>query len=324
MTRQLRVGVIGCADHSLEDMVKPLMAAGARISAVADPVERRRNGAADLVQLTTGRRPLGFKAGGRLLARFDKLDAVVVASPAGVHHAHASRALERGLHVLVEQPLTISLATSLELVMLAEGNDRVLDVACDMRLCLAAHARAVRDGLLGELLHARAVWLRPAERGGALLDLGSPLVDVAVPFLNAAPSRVVAKGSAAHVHAMLIVDDGPSLELELWCGAPVTGEVRRLELAGTHGRLLVPLPGPAASRDERKPIHYREGGSSRLFDPLPPSSEGQRRVAERFVRACAGGGPRPGRAELLATPAVIDALAGSIALDGAQTRVPVA
>lgn len=38
------------------------------------------------------------------------LDALVVASPHHLHGAHAVAALERGIHVLVEKPMTVSAA----------------------------------------------------------------------------------------------------------------------------------------------------------------------------------------------------------------------
>src|SRR5262245_56656309 len=48
-----------------------------------------------------------------------KLDAVVVASPHRFHYEHAHAALERGLHVMCEKPMTLRAEEAWELVELA-------------------------------------------------------------------------------------------------------------------------------------------------------------------------------------------------------------
>lgn len=56
------------------------------------------------------------------------LDAVIVASPHTLHYEHARAALERGLHVLVEKPMTTNAAHAWDLVHLARTRDLVLMV----------------------------------------------------------------------------------------------------------------------------------------------------------------------------------------------------
>lgn len=56
------------------------------------------------------------------------VDAIAVATPVSTHFGLASRALRRGLHVLVEKPLAASVAESEELVALAEANKAKLIV----------------------------------------------------------------------------------------------------------------------------------------------------------------------------------------------------
>src|SRR6185312_13102682 len=48
------------------------------------------------------------------------LDAVIVASPHTLHFEHARAALEKGLHVLVEKPMTTNSGEAWELVRLAQ------------------------------------------------------------------------------------------------------------------------------------------------------------------------------------------------------------
>ena len=52
-----------------------------------------------------------------------ELDGVVVASPHTLHYEHARAALEKGLHVMCEKPMTTRAAHARELVQLAEEKD---------------------------------------------------------------------------------------------------------------------------------------------------------------------------------------------------------
>jgi predicted dehydrogenase len=56
----------------------------------------------------------------------ERLDAVVVATPAVTHYELAKRALEAGKHVLVEKPPAMNAAEAEDLVSTAERTDRVL------------------------------------------------------------------------------------------------------------------------------------------------------------------------------------------------------
>lgn len=54
------------------------------------------------------------------------LDAVVVASPHGLHYTHARAALARGLHVMVEKPMCLRAADAWDLVAVAQAKSRHL------------------------------------------------------------------------------------------------------------------------------------------------------------------------------------------------------
>src|SRR3954447_12388005 len=62
-----------------------------------------------------------------------KVDAVAIATPAGTHFPLAMQALDAGKHVLVEKPLTSSVADGEKLVQAAE--DRGLVLMCDHTYC---------------------------------------------------------------------------------------------------------------------------------------------------------------------------------------------
>ena len=56
------------------------------------------------------------------------IDICVVASPTGLHYEHAKAALEAGVHVLIEKPMTINPAEAWELVATAERKN--LQLVC--------------------------------------------------------------------------------------------------------------------------------------------------------------------------------------------------
>jgi len=58
----------------------------------------------------------------------DEVDAVSIATPTPLHHEIAKHCLERGVHVLVEKPITQTPGQARELIELAARHDRILQV----------------------------------------------------------------------------------------------------------------------------------------------------------------------------------------------------
>lgn len=56
------------------------------------------------------------------------IDAAIVATPSATHYAIASQLLKRGVHLLVEKPLTLNVSDARELIRQAEQAQRVLHV----------------------------------------------------------------------------------------------------------------------------------------------------------------------------------------------------
>ncbi|NQU39737.1 MAG: Gfo/Idh/MocA family oxidoreductase [Lentisphaerae bacterium] len=73
----------------------------------------------------------------------DDLDGVIISSTPNMHFEQARAALERGLHVLIEKPMTITAAEALELQALAEHKQVVLLVSCPWHY--TAHGIAARQ-----------------------------------------------------------------------------------------------------------------------------------------------------------------------------------
>ena len=124
------------------------------------------------------------------------LDAVDICTPNYLHAPMAIAALRSGRHVLCEKPLARNLAEASKMVETAQIHNRVLMVAMNNRFrkdVVVLH-RFIKGKELGNVHFVKAGWLRNArgwearqwftERnkagGGALLDLGTPLMDLAI------------------------------------------------------------------------------------------------------------------------------------------------
>ena len=134
-------------------------------------------------------------------------DAVAICTPNHLHEVHVGSALAAGAHVLCERPLALTAAGIERLRAAAQRADRVLAVGMNHRC--RADVQAVRQflksGDLGSVLGVRAGWyifrptgaaagwrqLRAQAGGGAMLDLGLSLIDLALWLTNCPTPSVV-------------------------------------------------------------------------------------------------------------------------------------
>jgi len=81
------------------------------------------------------------------------LDAVVIATPAVAHYAQVKAALEHGKDVFVEKPLAVHYSEGVELVQLAERQDRILMVGhiLEYHPAVTELRKVVASGELGDL-----------------------------------------------------------------------------------------------------------------------------------------------------------------------------
>jgi len=88
----------------------------------------------------------------RELLANDELEAVDIVLPSYLHHEVAKAALEAGKHLLLEKPMTLTVADCRELVDLAQQNNVKLAVGHELRLSsLWARAKTLIDeGLIGD------------------------------------------------------------------------------------------------------------------------------------------------------------------------------
>ena len=96
--------------------------------------------------------PHAYSSWEELLAK-ETLDAVVICSTPNLHYEQARAALQRGLHVLVEKPMTFTAAQARELVSLADQEERQLLISAPWHY--TRHGQQARQimaaGQLGEV-----------------------------------------------------------------------------------------------------------------------------------------------------------------------------
>ena len=144
--RRLRVAVVGYGYWGAKH-VRVLSSIPGTDVAVVDAAPLRRREAA-------ARHP-AVRLAADLGELVDDVDAVVVATPPGSHAAIAAGALAAGKHVLVEKPLTTSVADAEALIDLAARQCVQLMVGHTFEYHAAVHAlrELVRSGALGRVLY---------------------------------------------------------------------------------------------------------------------------------------------------------------------------
>lgn len=129
------------------------------------------------------------------------IDAVAICTPPETHFTIASEALEAGLHVLVEKPLTTSSHSAATLTLQAEASGLTLMTGHTFEYNAAVHelARLISSGDLGEVLYVDAVRVglglfHPTLN--VIWDLAPHDISVMNLLLDGMPATVSARGSA--------------------------------------------------------------------------------------------------------------------------------
>jgi predicted dehydrogenase len=168
-----------------------------------------------------------------------QLDGVVIATPSALHAEHAIAALRRGLAVFCQKPLGRSAAEVERVVATARSADRLLAVDLSYRFTLGMTAirELIASGEIGDVYAADLVfhnaygpdkpWFydRRLSGGGAVIDLGTHLVDLALwalghPGVASVRSRLYAQGKPVPNDGRS-VEDHAVAELALETGAVV-------------------------------------------------------------------------------------------------------
>jgi predicted dehydrogenase len=147
---------------------------------------------------------------------FGEVDAAIVATPTFTHHAVAGDLMRGGIHVLVEKPITPTLAEATDLVQLARRRQLVLQVGHVERFNPALVS--VQDGLHdAKYIDARrqSGYTFRSTDVGVVMDLMIHDIDVALSLVKSPVTRVEAVG----VSVLGDHEDMVSARLEFASGA---------------------------------------------------------------------------------------------------------
>jgi predicted dehydrogenase len=185
-------------------------------------------------------------------------DAVVICTPNHLHEAHAISALAAGAHVLVERPLALSSGAVARILKAAERYKRTLLVAMNSRFRSDVQAVQgfLKGGELGQLSTIRCGWQvfrtphhagwrsrRAESGGGVMMDLGLPMLDLAL-WIAGTPavervSAYVDRGQGKQVDevgaAHLFCDGGLSVFCDVSWRHVGEGERTWLDVQGAKG-----------------------------------------------------------------------------------------
>jgi predicted dehydrogenase len=144
------------------------------------------------------------------------IDAVVIATPVRTHFQLAREALLHDMHVLVEKPLTNSVAEAEELIVLAQERERVVMVGHTFEYNPAVNElrRLVQSGDLGKIycVEAERVNLGLFRQDiNVIWDLAPHDISILLYLLDKKPERIKVQ---AHAHLQSHIEDVAHLDLE--------------------------------------------------------------------------------------------------------------
>jgi len=224
------------------------------VAAVCDRSQEKLDAFPDITQFTDS---------GEMI-RSGAVDAVLIATPHYSHTTIGADALENGLHVLVEKPISVHKADCERLISAYQGNGQIFSAMFNQRTdpTYRKVRELIRSGELGQVLRFnwtvtdwfrtqayydsgdwRATW--GGEGGGVLLNQCPHNLDL-LQWMFGMPSKVRAQCSIGRYHEIEVEDDVTAfLQYENGCTGlfvTSTGEapgINRLEIAGDRGLLVV-------------------------------------------------------------------------------------
>lgn len=215
--RKLNVAVIGCGAVSCMHLDSAVALEQANLVAVCDEKADKANATAQKYGVH------GYTDYKEMFAK-EQLDAVHLCLPHYLHIPVARYALEQGVHVLSEKPMSIGFEEAAETVDLAERMGLQYGVIFQCRYNTPAQfvKQDILNGRLGAVKCGRVVltWYRPdnyysdsdwkgtwdKEGGGVIIDQAIHSIDLANWFIGAQPVSVQSSLHNRH-HNIMVVED---------------------------------------------------------------------------------------------------------------------
>ena len=296
MSEPIRYAVVGLGRAGWNIHVHQLRGrADAKIVAVVDPVEERREQAAAEFNCKT------YTSLNKMLKQ-DDVEVVVVASPSNRHGPDTKAAFKAGKHVAVEKPMAMSLSEADAMIKASDDAGKKLFVHQNYRFNkeFLLMKEIIASGKIGRVFHIRNYishfarrndWQTLAKNGGGVLN--NTTVHFLDQILQLLPGKVTqARGDLQqiasagdvedHVKALLRTDAGATADIEIsraendaatlpkWivCGSTgtLTGDGKNYTLRFFDPSQVQPLQvieGPAADRkygnDDKLPWQEHTG-----------------------------------------------------------------
>ncbi len=277
----VRYGLIGTGMMGHEHIGNLTSIDGAEITAVADPYEPSRSGAAAMI----GGSVAAYEDYRDLLAA-GCCDAVVIATPNMTHVDVLLDALATDLHILVEKPLCTTVEDCRRVIAASTEPDRVVWVGLEYRYMppVARLIERVADGAVGRprmvavrehrfpFLDKIGAWNRFRENtGGTLVEKCCHFFDLMNLIVGTRPTRVFASGGQDVNHldedhggrvpdvldnAFVIVDyeGGARAMLDLCMFAEATHDQEEISVVGELGKVEARVPSNEL-RTGRRGVH---------------------------------------------------------------------
>lgn len=191
-----------------------------------------------------------------------ELEAVLIATPTKFHFEVAQYALDRGLHVFLEKPFTLTLDEGRQLVELAAKKGLVNQVGFHNHFVgtFMEARRLVAAGVLGDLYHVdgeaygqvvtkpkTSTWRsKKSEGGGCLHDYASHVVDLMnwvvgppTKVLGASLDSIFSEGVDDAVYATMAYPNGMSGSLTTnWSDTAYRKMTTRISIFGKKGKIV--------------------------------------------------------------------------------------
>ena len=252
--RKVRVGVIGLGKMGLSHlaMIRPNPAV--EVVGVADSTGY----ILDVLGKYTG---LATFSSAAAMYQATELDAVVIATPTPFHAALVHEALDRGIDVFCEKPLSLNAESSLLLTDEADAAGAVTQVGYHNRFVgsFREAKRLLEAGAIGQVTHIQAEAYGPVvtkpkvstwrtsrtEGGGALYDYAAHPVDLMTWFAGpcdtasgSAFGQVFSSDTEDQVYSTLRFADGVTGQLSVdWSDDSHRKMTTILTVSGTQGRI---------------------------------------------------------------------------------------
>ena len=277
-TSPLKAGIIGIGKMGISHL------ALARAHPDLDVVAACDSQGFMLSAVTANTGLVGYKSVEKMLDN-EQLDAIFIATPTASHYDLGVLAINRGLNVFIEKPLTLSYDQSADLARRSSDAGVAGQVGYHNRFIgtFQEAARLVREGAIGQVHHVSGqafgavvtqrsgggrTWRSvKSEGGGCLHDYACHVIDL-MNFVAGRPSEVTAAQLSSiystqvedAVHALLRYPSGATGSLETnWSDSSYRKMTTTITIYGSEGKIF-------ADRQECR-LYLRDGVSFETFSP---------------------------------------------------------